>query len=185
MDLPTILLTAVGLSMDCLAVAVASGVQLRKVGAGDAAKIAASFGAFQAVMPVIGWAAGSSLSGSIAGIDHWIAFLLLGFIGSRMIYEAYREGSEDPNGDPLMPRRLLILSVATSIDALAVGISLALLNTSIAVAAAVIGSVAFALSFLGAYASSSLRKVLGSRAKVIGGLILIGIAFKILLEHMA
>jgi len=185
MDLPTILLTAVGLSMDCLAVAVASGVQLREVRAGDAARIAASFGAFQAVMPVIGWAAGTGLSSAIAGIDHWVAFLLLGFIGGRMIYEAYRGDPEDPRGDPLMPRRLLILSVATSIDALAVGISLALLNTSIVAAAVVIGSVAFALSFLGAYASSSLRRVLGSRAKVIGGIILIGIAFRILLEHMA
>ncbi len=185
MDLLTILLTAVGLSMDCMAVAVAIGVQLKRVRAGDATKIAVSFGGFQTMMPIIGWAVGTGLSDIISGIDHWIAFILLGFIGGRMIYEAYSEGDEGPEGDPLILRKLLILSIATSIDALAVGISLALLNTSIVVAATVIGLVAFSLSFLGAYASSSLRKLLGSKAKVIGGVILIGIAFRILLEHIA
>ncbi|MDI9609317.1 MAG: manganese efflux pump MntP family protein [Candidatus Verstraetearchaeota archaeon] len=184
MDLVAILLIAVGLSMDSLAVAVASGMALKHIGAKGAAKIGVSFGLFQAGMPVIGWFGGSAFIWLISGFDHWVAFLLLAVIGGRMIYEAVWDSDEVSGKNPLVLSHLLIISVATSIDALAVGLGFSALGVPILVPAAVIGFVCFAISFTGAYFGNRAGKYLGSRVRVIGGIILISIGLRILLEHL-
>lgn len=184
MDLVAILLVAVGLSMDSLAVAVASGMALKDIGAAGSAKIGAFFGLFQAGMPVIGWLGGSAFMWLISGFDHWVAFLLLAFIGGKMVYEAFFDSDEVSGKNPLVLSHLLIISVATSIDALAVGLGFSALGVPILMPAAVIGVVCFAISFTGAYFGNRAGKYLGDRVRAIGGIILISIGLRILLEHL-
>jgi putative Mn2+ efflux pump MntP len=134
-------------------------------------------------MPVIGWLAGIGLEEVIMGIDHWIAFVLLVFIGSRMIYDSTKK--EDLGRDSnLRIHNLLTLSVATSIDALIVGLSFAFIQTAILTPILIIGLVTFLLSFIGFYFGNVIGQILGNKIKVIGGVILIGIGLKILLEHL-
>jgi len=135
-------------------------------------------------MPTIGWLGGISMTGLISGIDHWIAFGLLCLIGARMIFEAFREKHGGENADPVSGHVLMTLSVATSIDALAVGVSLAFLETPIAGPVVVIGTVTFLISFLGVYVGSKFGRFLGNKAEAFGGLILIGIGVRILLEDL-
>jgi len=184
MDLITIFLLAMALSMDALAVAVARGASIGKISRLQALKIGGFFGAFQALMPAAGWLAGASFISIISGVDHWIAFILLSAIGAKMIYEARSEGDGSRGADSLGLRVLLLLSIATSIDALAIGISLSLIGEAIALPAIVTGIVCFTLSSLGAALGSRLAKLFGNRLKIIGGMILIAIGLRVLLEHL-
>jgi putative Mn2+ efflux pump MntP len=135
-------------------------------------------------MPLIGWLAGLSLRDFIAGVDHWVAFGLLGLIGGKMIYGATKIGTHEKETNPLSLFVLLILSVATSIDALAVGLSFAFLKISIATPIIVIGFVTFLLSFLGVLVGNRLGHFFEKKMEIVGGLVLIGIGIKILIEHL-
>lgn len=170
--------------MDAFSVAIASGITIKNMEAGNALKIATSFGLFQVIMPVIGWLAGLSLRDFISGVDHWIAFALLSLVGCKMIYESAKTESHKKE-KPLSIHVLLILSLATSIDALAVGLSFAFLKISIATPIIVIGTVTFLLSFLGVSIGNRLGRFSSNRIEMLGGLILIGIGIKILIEHLA
>lgn len=184
MDAFMVLLTAVGLAMDCLSVSIASGLAARKPRIIDALKMASSFGFFQAFMPVLGWLGGLSMVNLISGIDHWIAFGLLSLIGGKMIYESTMTESSEKGVNSQNLYVLLTLSVATSIDALAVGLSFAFLRVSIEAPVVVIGAVSFLLSFLGVYVGGKLGRFIGRKIGIAGGLILIGIGIRILAEHL-
>ena len=187
MDYVSVLLIAVGLSMDAFAVAIGRGAVLLH---GDrvrgALAMALAFGAFQALMPVAGWLLGSAFAGFIGGIDHWIAFLLLAGIGGRMIFEAVTRREEDDR-PALSVRVLLLLAVATSIDALAVGLGLRLADPSIPIllAALLIGAVTFGLSLTGGMLGSRLGERFGRSMEAVGGVVLIGIGLRILVTHLA
>ncbi len=183
MDAVTIVLIAVGLAMDTFAVSIAKGIVTNRNRRKTAVILASFFGGFQMLMPVIGWLVGLSFEQVILGIDHWIAFGLLSFIGLKMIYDSTRKESEQAE-ENLKLHTILTLSVATSIDALMVGLSFALLTTSILEPVLVIGLVTFALSITGFFFGCGLGRVFGSRIKVLGGLILIVIGFRILLQHI-
>ena len=179
----TVLLIALGLAMDSFSVAIANGLATKTFQATKALKIAVFFGFFQGIMPVIGWLAGVHVIDLIADYDHWIAFFLLAFIGARMIYESIKKES-DTLVASLSIKVLLVLSIATSIDALAVGLSLSLLQVSIIIPAIVTGVVTFSLSFFGVYIGGKFGRVLKSRVESLGGIILVVIGLKILLEHL-
>ena len=151
MELVTIIIIAVGLAMDASAVSIASGAAYKDLKLNHAIRIALFFGAFQAFMPVIGSLAGMSLSSFIAGFDHWVAFAILSAIGAKMIYESFKIKSAQDVPNPQNLVVLLALAVATSIDALAVGITLSLLRTSVILPAIIIGLVTFVLSYAGVY----------------------------------
>lgn len=180
----TIVVIAVGLSMDAFAVSVTSGITIKRLKIEHAVRIALFFGAFQATMPVIGWLAGLGLSGFIANVDHWVAFGLLTIIGCKMIYEAYALSPDERKSDPLSIQVLLVLSIATSIDALAVGVSFALLDVSIITPAIAIGVITFTLSLLGVLLGGRLGQLFAKRAEIAGGLVLIAIGVRILLAHI-
>lgn len=182
MDLITILLIAVSLAMDAFAVSIAHGMAIRKRRATTGLAMAFSFGFFQALMPVVGWLAGLTFIELIANFDHWLAFGLLAFIGGKMIYSA-KDLKEEKEAELTVPV-LLILSVATSIDALAVGLSFSLLRVSITIPIIAIGVVASILSFAGFNLGNKLGKFFERKVQVIGGIVLIAIGIKILLEHL-
>ena len=177
-------LLAASLAADAFAVAISMGLSARKASFRDAVRVGLFFGGFQALMPLLGYLAGSTVSAVIARYDHWIAFGLLAFIGGRMLWESAR-GKEE-GGQPSLGalRKLLVLSIATSIDALAVGVSLAVLRENIWVNAAWIGCVTCALSTLGVLAGRRLGRRMQRCATVAGGLVLIFIGAKILIEHL-
>ena len=185
MELTTIFLIAVGLSMDAFAVSISSGLCMDRLLWRSALRIALFFGGFQALMPVIGYFAGLTIRSLIASFDHWIAFGLLLFVGARMIYESlFKDGDEGKmNTEDLST--LIMLSIATSIDALAVGLSLSLLKVDIIEAASLIGAVTFSLSFAGVLLGRRTGRALGKRVEILGGVILMGIGLKILLSHIA
>ena len=180
----TLLLIAFGLSMDAFAVSISNGITIKRRRTNHALRIGLFFGSFQALMPLIGWSAGLNLRDLISGVDHWIAFGLLSFIGCKMIYESTRMDIREKEVKPLTLPTLLVLSVATSIDALAVGISFALLQISIVTPILVIGVVTFLLSFLGVLTGSKIGHFFEKKIEILGGLILIGIGIKILIEHL-
>ncbi|MGB3340038.1 MAG: manganese efflux pump MntP family protein [bacterium] len=184
MDIFSILLIALGLAMDAFAVSVACGFAIKALRVKHAFTIAVSFGLFQALMPMVGWASGTMLKDLITGIDHWIAFTLLSIIGGKMIYESFKIGRKDEKFDPQNPCMLLILSIATSIDALAVGITLSFLDVAIMMPALIIGIITFLLSFLGVFIGNKFGHFFEKRIEAVGGIILIGIGIKILLEHL-
>jgi len=183
MDAVTILLIALGLAMDSFSVSITTGLAIKNPRISNALKIGVFFGFFQAFMPVIGWLGGSSMKGFISDIDHWVAFGLLCLVGCKMIFESIRRKT-DEKANPPNGYVLLMLSVATSIDALAVGVSLAFLKTSIATPVTVIGTVTFLLSFLGVYVGNKFGHFFENKIEVAGGFILIGIGIKILVEHL-
>ena len=185
MNLLTLLGIAVGLAMDAFAVAIGIGLNAQEVGLRKTLRLAWHFGLFQALMPIVGWLAGLSVERWISGVDHWVAFGLLAAIGGHMIYEALH-GDEEARAsrDPTRGVSLIVLSVATSIDALAVGLSLALLGVEIWWPAAVIGVVAFVFTAAGLHLGRRFGSLLGRRMEVAGGLILIGIGVKILADHL-
>jgi putative Mn2+ efflux pump MntP len=180
----TLIGIALGLAMDAFAVAIGAGLQLCGATPRQVFRLAWHFGLFQALMPIIGWLAGRTVSEYIEPVDHWIAFGLLAFIGGKMIYEAFQHDEEAEACDPTKGWRMVMLSVATSIDALAVGLSLALLGTSIWWPALVIGVVAGVMTIIGMELGKRFGALLGRRMEVVGGLILIGIGVKILVEHL-
>ncbi len=182
----TLLFIAFGLSMDAFAVAVASGIAIRDLRLRHALRIALFFGGFQALMPVVGWLAGGQLREHIAAYDHWVAMLILSFIGGKMISEGLMHEEEEPGPDSghLPLDVLTILAIATSIDALAVGVSLSFLGVSIAAPALVIGAVTFAVSLGGVLLGDRLGGTTRPRAEIAGGAVLVGIGLKILLEHL-
>ncbi len=184
MNLFTVLLIAVGLAMDSFSVSITSGLTAEHLDFVDIFKIAFFFSSFQAFMPLIGWTAGVNIINLISGIDHWIAFGLLSLIGCRMIYEAAGREEEKRMMNPLDTHVLLILSIATSIDALAVGLSLSLLKIYILTPAAIIGIVTFSFSFLGVLIGERYGAILKRKIEGLGGLILIGLGVKILIEHI-
>jgi putative Mn2+ efflux pump MntP len=182
-----ILLLSLGLAMDATAVAASRGLAVSVIRARHVLLIAAYFGGFQALMPVAGWALGSSVGGLVAAWDHWIAFALLAAIGGKMMYEA-RAGDEVPRAEAtdeelFAHRTLLVLAVATSIDALAAGITLPMLGAPLLLSVATIGVTTAAASALGMFAGRRFGALLGRRLDFAGGVALLALGFKILLEH--
>lgn len=184
MDLATVFFIAVGLAMDCFAVSITSGLVARGLRVSHALRIAFFFGAFQAVMPVLGWFSGYKLRDFISGVDHWIAFGLLSLVGLKMLAES-REMEEEKGFDPLDFRVLVMLSLATSIDSFAVGLTLAFLKVSIILPSAIIGAVTFVFSYAGVIIGERFGHLFERKAEAAGGLILIGIGIKILVEHLS
>jgi len=184
MGLLTVFFIAWGLSMDALAVSLASGCAAREIAVRPAVRMAFFFGVFQMLMPVLGWLAGLGFKKTIASFDHWLAFGLLLLIGIKMIREARRPGDCRSRNDPPSLPVLLGLAVATSIDALAVGLSFSLLAVDIIVPVLIIGLVTFVLSFLGVLAGHKFGALIAGKVEILGGLILIAIGCKILLEHL-
>lgn len=184
-----VLLIGVGLSMDAFAAAVCQGLRMRKLRYKNAFVIAFFFGGFQALMPFIGWALGIRFERYIVNIDHWIAFGLLAFIGGKMLFDVIRD-EDETEGKPAVSdgilnlKELLILAIATSIDALAVGISFAFLQVNIGSAVSLIGCITFVLVFFGVLIGNKFGAKYKNKATVAGGIILILIGVKILLEHL-
>ena len=146
--------------------------------------MAAFFGSFQAFMPVLGWLAGTGLRSLITGVDHWVAFVLLAAVGGKMIYESFPQRESKPSADPRRITVLLLLAVATSIDALCVGISFSFIKVAIVRPALIIGLTTFGLSLLGFYIGKKVGRWLNRRVELLGGLILVLIGIKILIEHL-
>ena len=178
-----LLLISVGLAMDAFAVSICKGLSVQNVRLKHAGLTALWFGGFQALMPLVGYFLGRSFAGVVTNVDHWIAFGLLALIGLNMIRETIW-GDEDDANDDFSIRTMALMAVATSIDALAVGVSFAFIHANIWVASAVIGIVTFALSAAGLYLGRKIGSRLGSKAGLLGGLVLIGIGIKILIEHL-
>ena len=183
MDLLTPALIAIGLSMDCFAVSLAIGTTTKTRLIFAATIIALFFGAFQAGMVVIGWVAGVSLIGLISAYDHWIAFILLAIVGGKMILEGVRGGDDEAHVEVIRIVPVIVLSVATSIDALAVGVSFGVLQTAVLIPALIIGIICFGISFAGVMLGERLEKYLGNKMEIFGGIILILIGIRILYEH--
>lgn len=184
MDAATTILLSLGLAADAFAVAVSSGLAIKHMKVNKALKIALFFGGFQALMPVIGWLIGLSFSFWITPIDHWIAFGLLSFIGGRMIYESLQSEESEKKFNPLDTGTLITLSVATSIDALAVGIGFAVLKDSIAPAVTAIGFITFFLAFAGVFIGHKCGNLFANKIEILGGAILIFIGSRILFMHL-
>jgi manganese efflux pump family protein len=183
MSFLTDFLLALGLSMDAFAVSMSSGTAIKPFHISDALKLAIFFGGFQALMPVLGWIGGNTVSGFVSEYSPWIASGLLAFIGIRMIYEAFY-GSPDGKANSLSYPVLFILAIATSIDALAVGMSFAFLKMPILVPAVIIGCTTFIISFCGAILGYRIGHFFENEVEILGGIILIGLGGKILAEHL-
>jgi putative Mn2+ efflux pump MntP len=180
----SILIIAVGLSMDCFAVALGTGFSMGKIRKIQVLRMSLSFGIFQAIMPVIGWLVGRTVMDYVAPYDHWVAFGLLAIVGGHMIWEFFEKKEKDKTVDVTWGVRLLVLSVATSIDSLAVGLSFAFLEVNIGMAVAIIGAVAFIVTAVGVIIGRKVGQLIGRWAELAGGLILIGIGLRILLSHL-
>ena len=183
-----LVLMGVGLAMDAFAVSVCKGLGVTKLNKKQALIIGLYFGGFQALMPFVGWLLGSQFQQYITHIDHWIAFILLAFIGGKMMVEAIKEWNDEEvvevKDAPLDHKNMLMLSVATSIDALAVGITFAFLNTPIVEAITVIGITTMIISIAGVCVGNFFGSRYKSKAEFVGGLILVLLGVKILLEHL-
>ncbi len=186
-DFLSIFLIAIGLSADCFAVALSGGISQKNHSWLRRLRVSVSFGLFQAGMPVLGWLAGRTVVEFIADYDHWVAFVLLAIVSGRMLWGAFRpEHDQDKEKEIDITRgfMLLTLSIATSIDALAVGLSFSFLQVNIGVASLTIGVVAFLVTMIGFVVGKRVSKVIGKRAEALGGIILLAIAFRILLSHI-
>lgn len=202
MNIITIVLTAFALAMDAFAVSVSKGMTLKNLTKGIAIRIALFFGVFQAAMPLIGWMLGISFQGYIKAIDHWIALILLSILGGKMIYEFYENRKEaitekeeavneasttleeeEKSKSELSNKELITLAIATSIDALAIGVSFAFLNVNIVSSSLIIGLITFIVCFIGVIAGKKIGGVFKDYAELIGGIILILIGINIFNEH--
>jgi len=187
MKLGGILLLAFGLSMDAMAVAAARGLLVRRIRFRHVALVAGFFGGFQALMPLFGWLLGSHVGKYIQAWDHWLIFALLGGIGGKMLWEAFHADEQPPisEADAFGLRVMLLLAIATSIDALAAGFALPLMGAPLGVSLAAIGFTTAALSALGLFAGHRFGAALGSRLDALGGIVLIGLGVKTLVEHLS
>lgn len=213
MSIFSILIIAIGLAMDAFAVSICTGIKLKKLTSRKALKVGLYFGGFQAIMPLIGWAISTNFKSYIENIDHWIAFILLGIIGGKMLIEALKDEKDQSceetipletstdesnsenccnacnniyakNNNPIANKTLLVLAIATSIDALVVGISFAVLDVNIIEAITTIGVVTLIISFIGVMLGKKLGELFKQKAEILGGFILIGMGIKILVEHL-
>ena len=186
MKFSAILALAVGLAMDATAVAAARGLAVSRIRARHVVLVAGLFGGFQALMPLVGWTVGRRLGPLVEAWDHWIAFVLLGGIGARMLWEAWAATPDAARAEAELfgVRVMLVLAVATSIDALAVGVTLPMLDAPLALSLVTIGVTTAVLSGLGLYAGRRFGALLGRRLDVLGGVVLIGLGVKILVEHL-
>ena len=193
MNFIALIFTAFALSMDAFAVSITKGMTIKNLKKSTALKMALTFGVFQGAMPLLGWALGISFESYIKSIDHWIAFILLGFIGFNMIkgfFDDRKEGKESElefsattDVDDLSNKEIIMLAVATSIDALAVGISFAFLNVSIIPAASIICIITFLVCVVGVFVGNKVGDIFNGYAELVGGIILILIGFNIFNEH--
>ena len=185
MSIIALVFVAIGLAMDAFTVSIAKGISLRKATVPQAAKVALFFGGFQALIPLLGWLFGLSFEKYITAFDHWIALILLTLIGGKMLYESFKGEDEEDSVevDPLNARSLLVLAIATSIDALAVGVTFAFLNVNILTSITLIGVITFVISFAGVIIGNKVGEYLKNYAEIVGGIILILIGVSIFLEH--
>jgi manganese efflux pump family protein len=184
MSFLTIVFIGFALAMDACAVAISSGVTIRQMRLSHALRIAAFFGLFQALMPVAGWSVGRVAADVIQTYDHWVAFLLLLFVGGKMIWEAFRyHPTGERNADPHNLYILITLAFATSIDAAAVGVTLSFLDVRIIEPALIIGVITFFMSWLGTYIGKKFGDLFGRKMEIVGGVVLIAIGLKIVIEH--
>jgi manganese efflux pump family protein len=183
MDLLTPSLVGIGLSMDCFAVSLAFGSTMKARLLYSAVTVALCFGAFQTGMTLIGWGAGVSIIKLISSYDHWVAFILLAIVGGKMVYEGISGEDQEEPVESIRFYPLIVLSIATSIDALAVGVSFGVIQVAILLPAVIIGIVCFVISFAGVILGERLETVLGNKMEILGGIILILIGVKILYEH--
>lgn len=187
MKLGSILLLAFGLSMDAMAVAAARGLSVKRIGLRHVLLVAGFFGGFQAFMPLCGWLLGNRVGKAIQAWDHWLIFVVLGGIGGKMLWEAFHHEAETvpEESQAFGLKVLLLLAIATSIDALAAGFTLPLLGAPLGVSILTIGVTTAVLSALGLFAGHRFGAALGSRLDALGGLVLIGLATKTLIEHLS
>jgi putative Mn2+ efflux pump MntP len=183
MSLITIIILAVGLGVDAFSVAIGIGAANDKKSWSPVLRLAAAFGFFQFVMPIAGWLAGLTIVESIAAFDHWIAFALLALVGGKMIAEGLEQESDEEKADQTRGWPLLMLSIATSIDALAVGFSFSVLKNPILLPAVIIGIVCFLMTVTGMIFGKVLARIFGRKVEIFGGLVLIAIGIKILVDH--
>ena len=183
MTLFEIVLVGVGLSMDAFAVSICKGLSMKKLKWKNAVIVGAYFGIFQAIMPLSGYLLGTTFSDLVISIDHWIAFILLAVIGGKMLKEAYSNNEEDEN-DNFDFKTMLVLAIATSIDALAIGITFAFFEINIIKAISIIGFLTFTISAIGVIIGNKFRHKYQGKAEILGGVILILIGLKILVEHL-
>ena len=179
-----IILIAIGLSMDAFAVSITLGLSVKKPKMADFLIPGLFFGLFQAIMPYIGYFAGTYFSNKIKNLDHWVAFVILGFIGSKMIKDSFSEGEEKIYEKPFHFVRMLLLAIATSIDALAIGITCAFLRVNIFIAILIIGLMTFFISMSGVKVGNVFGGKFKSKAEFLGGFVLVTIGIKILIEHI-
>ncbi len=178
-----LLLLSVGLAMDAFAVSVCKGISMKKMNWKKAIIIGLYFGGFQALMPTIGYFLGTAFQSLITSIDHWIAFILLGIIGGGMIKESFGDDEENRNDDVSF-KTMIVLAIATSIDALAIGITFAFLNVNLVLAISLIGIITFILSVFGTKIGNRFGDKYEKKAEFLGGVILVLLGIKILLEHL-
>lgn len=184
MDLLTVFLIAVGLGVDAFSVAIGIGAARITKSWLPVLRLAFAFGAFQFIMPIAGWFAGLSVVDIISDYDHWVAFALLAYVGGKMIKDAFEKETDDEKADQTKGLPLLLLSIATSIDALAVGLSFSLLKTTIFFPALIIGIVCFLMTVIGMFFGKALAKLFGKKVEIAGGVVLIAIGVKILIDHL-
>jgi putative Mn2+ efflux pump MntP len=184
MNLITIIFLAIGLGVDAFSVAIGIGAVNDKKSWVPVLRLAAAFGIFQFIMPIIGWLAGQTIVEMIALFDHWIAFLLLALVGGKMIWKGFEKESDEEETDQTNGWPLLLLSIATSIDALAVGFSFSVLKNPILFPAVIIGIVCFVMTAVGMIFGKALAKIFGKKVEIFGGIVLIAIGVKILIDHL-
>lgn len=185
MDISSILLIALGLAMDVFAVSLGVGTSCYGTSWRCRLRLAYHFGLFQGGMTFLGWLAGTQIAGWISGVDHWVAFVLLSFVGVRMLRSGFSSNEESHPVDPSRGMTLILLSLATSLDALAVGLSLAFLEVKILVSSLIIGGVSLLLSLFGTAFGRSLGSRFGKRMEIAGGFLLIAIGVRIVITHLA
>jgi putative Mn2+ efflux pump MntP len=184
MDLITIFILAIGLGVDAFSVAIGIGAANTKKSWAPVLRLAGAFGLFQFAMPLAGWLAGLTVVNIIGGLDHWIAFALLTYVGGKMIREGFEKESDEEKADQTRGLPLLMLSIATSIDALAVGFSFSILQMPILFPAVIIGIVCFLMTSIGMIFGKVLARIFGKKIEILGGIVLIAIGVKILIDHL-
>ena len=184
MNLITIFILAIGLGIDAFSVAIGIGSANTKRSWSPMLRLAAAFGLFQFAMPIAGWLAGQTVVDIISDYDHWIAFALLAYVGGKMVWEGFENENDEEKADQTRGLPLLLLSIATSIDALAVGFSFSILKVPILFPATIIGIVCFLMTAIGMLFGKVLARIFGKKVEIFGGIVLIGIGIKILIDHL-